>query len=118
MAGAIGAGRLNSHMPRGRSLDSFCTDRRAEGVVRVACLLHRGFALDLAPAPAPAVTVRIETPPIALGALQALAAMTPGQRGTLAGLFDGENLKGERASVVRRLVGVLVYQGYLRPADG
>lgn len=82
-----------------------------------ACLLHRGFALDLAPAPAPTATVRIEAPPLALGALQALAALGPGQRGTLAGLLDGESMGGDREVVVRRLVGVLVYQGYLRPGE-
>lgn len=81
----------------------------------VAAALHSGFPLDMSPSPA--VTVRIEAPPVLLHALAALARLGPGERTSVQGVADaaGLALEGEQALLLWKLVGVLVYHGYLRP---
>lgn len=82
---------------------------------RMAVALHRGFPMDLAPSPA--VTVRIEVPPVAFPALTALARLGPGARTSVqeVAAIAGLALEGEQALLLWKLVGVLVYHGYVRP---
>ena len=90
---------------------------RGRSLGHVAALLHSGFPLDMSPSPA--VSVRIEAPPVLLPALAALARLGPGERTSVQGVAGavGLALEGEQALLLWKLVGVLVYHGYLRPDE-
>jgi len=101
----------------------------------VSMLLYRGFPLDVSSAAtAAAVTVRVEVPVLLRGVVEKLTDMPPpgSSSSNVRVLMDavmGSKKEGGREGkaeeeeyevevLVRKLVGVLVYHGYLRPWKG